>query len=99
MRRIRCAFCLVIALALALLAARLLRLRTPTSLCTSALIPASSMCITARRTGVGESHSKGIYVSRFHAATGELESSRNLPRKSSILHSSQFLPIIDSFMP
>src|ERR1700739_245562 len=26
----------------------------------------------SRTYGVGESHSKGIYVSRFHAATGEL---------------------------
>ena len=36
--------------------------------------------------GVGDSHSKGIYVSRFHAAP-EKSANLNWPRKWSILHS------------
>ena len=44
--------------------------------------------------GVGESHSKGIYVSRFHAATGK-RASRSWPLRSRILRFWPFTPIID----
>jgi 6-phosphogluconolactonase len=72
MRRIRCAFCLVIAFGFALLASSSARGQDNDYFVYVGTYTGFKYVHRSKTYGVGESHSKGIYVSRFHADTGEL---------------------------
>ncbi len=72
MRRIRCAFCLVIAVGFALLAGSSALAQDKDYFVYVGTYTGFKFVRRSKTNGVGESHSKGIYVSRFHADTGEL---------------------------
>jgi len=72
MRRIRYAFCLVIAFGLAVLAAQAAYAQSNDFFMYVGTYTGFKYVHHSRPFGLGESHSKGIYVSRFRAATGEL---------------------------
>src|SRR5437879_6097651 len=73
MRRIRYAFCFVIALGLAVIAAgQTAPAQGNDFFMYVGTYTGFKYVHHSKPYGQGESHSKGIYVSRFHAATGEL---------------------------
>jgi len=72
MRRIRFAFCLIFAFGFALLAASSALAQGNDYLVYVGTYTGFRYVHHSMTYGVGESHSKGIYVSRFHADTGEL---------------------------
>ena len=74
MRRIRCAFCLVVLVAFgfALLAGSSARAQDKDYFVYVGTYTGFKYVHRSKIYGAGESHSKGIYVSRFHAETGEL---------------------------
>ncbi len=74
MRRIRCAFCLVVLVAFgfALLAGSSARAQDKDYFVYVGTYTGFKYVHRSKIYGAGESHSKGIYVSRFHADTGEL---------------------------
>ncbi len=72
MRRIRCAFCLVIAFGFALLAGSSALAQDKDYFVYVGTYTGFKFVRRSKTHGVGESRSKGIYVSRFHADTGEL---------------------------
>lgn len=72
MRRIRFAFCLIFAFGFALLAASSALAQDNDYFVYVGTYTGFKYVHRSKTYGVGESHSKGIYVSRFHADTGEL---------------------------
>ena len=74
MRRIRCAFCLVVVIAFgfALLPSTAAVAQDKDYFVYVGTYTGFKFVRRSKTNGVGESHSKGIYVSRFHADTGEL---------------------------
>jgi 6-phosphogluconolactonase len=72
MRRIRCGFCLVIALTFVLLAGSSAFAQDKDYFVYVGTYTGFKYVHRSKTYGAGESHSKGIYVSRFHADTGEL---------------------------
>lgn len=71
MRRIRYALCLVIAFGLAIAGAPAADAQSGDFFMYVGTYTGFKWVHHSRPYGLGESHSKGIYVSRFHAATGE----------------------------
>jgi 6-phosphogluconolactonase len=72
MRPIRSLFCLVIAIAFAVLTGPTVLARDNDFFLYAGTYTGFKWVHHSKPYGLGESHSKGIYVSRFHAATGEL---------------------------
>jgi 6-phosphogluconolactonase len=72
MRRIRCAFCLVIVFGFVLLAGSSALAQDKDYFVYVGTYTGFKFVRRSKTHGVGESHSKGIYVSRFHADTGQL---------------------------
>jgi len=72
MRRIRCTFCLLVPFGLALLAGTSAAAQDGDFFVYVGTYTGFKYVHHSKTVGVGESHSKGIYVSRFRPSTGEL---------------------------
>ena len=72
MRRIRCMFCVMLAFGFALITGSPARAQDNDYFVYVGTYTGFKYVHRSKTYGVGESHSKGIYVSRFHADTGEL---------------------------